>query len=152
MKYKKSVYEVRVQRLNEVHGVIGIDTPMDAVRFWQEYLVQMPWYDPEREMCAVVHLNTKHIPLGHSLVSIGSVNESIVHPREVFRAAVAMAAYAVVLMHNHPSGDPSPSAADRSITEKLKSAGEVLQIKLLDHVIIGAAGRSFSFREAGVLW
>jgi DNA repair protein RadC len=151
MKYKKSVFEVRVQRLNEVPGAFRIDTPVDAVTFWQSYLVQMPWYDPEREMCAVVHLNTKHIPIGHSLVSIGSVNETIVHPREVFRAAVAMGAHSVLLMHNHPSGDPSPSSADRSITEKVKAAGEVLQIKLVDHVIVGSEGRSFSFREAGYL-
>lgn len=151
MKYKKSVFEVRVQRLNEVPGAFRIDTPVDAVTFWQSYLVQMPWYDPEREMCVVVPLNTKHIPLGHSLVSIGSVNETIVHPREVFRAAVAMGAHSVILMHNHPSGDPSPSTADRSITEKVKAAGDVLQIKLVDHVIVGSNGRSFSFREAGYL-
>jgi DNA repair protein RadC len=88
-------------------------------------------------------------------VSLGSVNESIAHPRDVFRPAIIHSAYAVIVAHNHPSGDPSPSQADHSLTRRLREVAELLQIKLLDHVIIGAPaeGRApyFSFKEMGVL-
>src|SRR6478736_5981805 len=83
------------------------------------------------------------------------VNESIAHPREVFRPALLAAAYALIVVHNHPSGDPTPSSADHSLTRQLTKAAELLQIKLLDHVIIGSPGEGrapyFSFKEAGVL-
>src|SRR6266481_1965610 len=88
-------------------------------------------------------------------ISLGSVNESIAHPREVFRPALLAAAYAIIIVHNHPSGDPTPSSADHSLTRRLAEAAELLQIKLLDHVIIGSPGDGrapyFSFKEAGVL-
>jgi len=83
------------------------------------------------------------------------VNESIAHPRDVFRPAMLASAYAVIVVHNHPSGDPSPSQSDHSLTRRLAEAAELLQIKLLDHVIIGAPAEGrppyFSFKEAGVL-
>ena len=86
---------------------------------------------------------------------IGSVNESIAHPRDVFRPAVVSSAYAVIVVHNHPSGDSSPSQTDHSLTRRLAEAAELLQIKLLDHIIIGAPTKEgagyFSFKEAGVL-
>jgi DNA repair protein RadC len=83
------------------------------------------------------------------------VNESIAHPREIFRPAVIASAYAVIVVHNHPSGDPSPSQADHSLTRRLAEAAELMQIKLLDHIIIGSQSNHshgyFSFKEAGVL-
>jgi DNA repair protein RadC len=83
------------------------------------------------------------------------LNESIAHPREVFRPAIISSAYAVIVVHNHPSGDPSPSQSDHSLTRRLAEAAELLQIKLLDHIIIGAPAEGrlpyFSFRETGVL-
>jgi DNA repair protein RadC len=88
-------------------------------------------------------------------VSLGSVNESIAHPRDIFRPALISSAYAMIVVHNHPSGDPSPSQSDHSLTRRLGEGAELLQIKLLDHIIIGAPaeGRTpyFSFKEAGVL-
>jgi DNA repair protein RadC len=98
----------------------------------------------------VLLLNTKHRIRGHHLVSIGSLNETVAHPREVFRAAVIGAAYGVVLMHNHPSGEPRPSEADKQMTRLLANAGQMLRIPVLDHVIIGSPDY-FSFREAGIL-
>jgi DNA repair protein RadC len=85
---------------------------------------------------------------GHD--NVGTLNESLVHPREVFRAAVAMKAYAVVLLHSHPSGDPNPSEADNRITRRLVEASKVLQITLLDHLVVGDE-KWFSFKEAGVV-
>lgn len=108
-----------------------------------------------KESLRVILLDTRYRLLQMEEISIGSVNESIAHPRDVFRPAVISSAYAVIVVHNHPSGDPSPSQSDHSLTRRLAEAAELLQIKLLDHIIIGAPaeGRSpyFSFKEAGVL-
>ena len=83
-------------------------------------------------------------------ITRGILNSSLVHPREVFREAIAERAAAIVLVHNHPSGDPSPSADDRAITTQLVQAGRVLDIPVADHVVIGR-GRYLSFAEAGLL-
>jgi len=108
-----------------------------------------------KESLRVILLDTRYRLLQMEEISIGSVNESIAHPRDVFRPAVISSAYAVIVLHNHPSGDPSPSQSDHSLTRRLAEAAELLQIKLLDHMIIGAPadGRLpyFSFKEAGVL-
>ena len=108
-----------------------------------------------KESLRTILLDTRYNLIRVEDVSLGSVNESIAHPRDVFRPALIYSAYAVVVVHNHPSGDPSPSQADHGLTRRLREAAELLQIKLLDHVIIGAPteGRLpyFSFKEAGVL-
>jgi len=146
---RKATYEIRVQRLNECPDAPKLETPETAFRYWQSVITTMPWYIPDREVCVAITLNTRLRVTGHSLVSIGSLNESIVHCREVFRSAVAMNAYAVVLMHSHPSGDSQPSDADTRLTRRIAEAGNILQITLLDHVIIGR--KWFSFKEAGLL-
>jgi hypothetical protein len=88
---------------------------------------------------------------GHQLVTIGTMDTVLVHPREVFRVAVVGCASAIVLMHNHPSGDSAPSEADIKVTRDLIRAGQLLKIDVIDHVIIGNAGRS-SLREAGFFY
>jgi DNA repair protein RadC len=107
------------------------------------------------ESLRVLLLDTRHGLLDHREISRGSLNESIAHPREIFRPAIAKGAYAVAVVHNHPSGDPQPSEADRRLTRRLTEAGTLLQIPLVDHVIIGAVRRDqspyFSFREAGLI-
>jgi DNA repair protein RadC len=108
-----------------------------------------------KESLRVILLDTRYHHIGTEQVSLGSVNESIAHPRDIFRPAVVKSAYAVIVVHNHPSGDPTPSQSDHSLTRRLAEAAELLQIKLLDHVIIGAPAEGrppyFSFKEAGVL-
>jgi len=109
----------------------------------------------QKESLRVILLDTRYHLIRVEEVSLGSINESIAHPRDVFRPAVISSAYAVIVVHNHPSGDPSPSQTDHSLTRRLAEAAELLQIKLLDHIIIGAPSDSsagyFSFKEAGVL-
>ena len=109
----------------------------------------------ERESLRVVLLDTKLHLIRVEEISLGSLNETTAHPREVFRPAILHAAFAFVLVHNHPSGDPTPSDADRRTTRKLLEAAALLQINMHDHVIIGAPfpGRLpyFSFREAGMM-
>jgi DNA repair protein RadC len=108
-----------------------------------------------KESLRVILLDTRYHLIRVEEVSLGSVNESIAHPRDVFRPAVICSAYAVIVVHNHPSGDASPSQTDHSLTRRLAEAAELLQIKLLDHIIIGAPADGspgyFSFKEAGVL-
>lgn len=108
-----------------------------------------------RESLRAVLLDTKLRLIRVEEVSLGSLNESIAHPREIFRPALIYSAFAIVVVHNHPSGDPLPSDADRRITVRLSEAAQILQIRFFDHVIIGSGdgGRQpwFSFREAGLL-
>ncbi len=109
----------------------------------------------QKESLRVILLDTRYHLIRVEEISLGSINESIAHPRDVFRPAVISSAYAVIVLHNHPSGDPSPSQTDHSLTRRLAEAAELLQIKLLDHIIIGAQSDTspgyFSFKEAGVL-
>jgi DNA repair protein RadC len=100
---------------------------------------------PVEEFLAVL-LDVKHRVLRDVRVSVGILNGSLIHPREVFAAAVSERAAAVVLVHNHPSGDPSPSPEDREVTRRLRSAGGIVGIPVMDHVIIGGCS-FYSFRE-----
>lgn len=106
--------------------------------------------DLSHEEFRVLLLNTQHAVLREVTVTRGILDGSIVHPREVFRTAIAEAAAAILLVHNHPSGDPTPSPEDRAVTDQLARAGEVIGIPVLDHVVIGD-GRFVSFVEAGLL-
>ena len=108
-----------------------------------------------RESLRVILLDTQLQLMRTEEVSSGSLNESVAHPREIFRPALIYAAFAVIVVHNHPSGDPAPSDADRRLTVRLAEVARLLQITLFDHVIIGTGdnGRRpyFSFREMGML-
>jgi DNA repair protein RadC len=101
-----------------------------------------------QEVFCVLLLDAKHRRLREVRVSAGSLTASIVHPREVFAPAVREAAAALILVHNHPSGDPAPSAEDVTITRRLRDAGEIVGVRVLDHVIVGAQAH-FSFVDAG---
>jgi DNA repair protein RadC len=104
----------------------------------------------QREQFLLVALNTKNEILRVITVSIGSLSQSLVHPREVFREAIRESAATVMLVHNHPSGDPYPSRDDEQITQRLARAGDLLGIRVLDHIIIGRE-RYFSFADEGRL-
>lgn len=104
--------------------------------------------DEKRESFYVVMLDGRNRVMTKTRVSQGSLGASIVHPRESFRAAVREAAAAVLFVHNHPSGDPTPSAEDKRITERLRRAGELMGIPVLDHVVVGR-GRYWSFADNG---
>jgi len=99
------------------------------------------------EQFGVLMLDTKHHVVRVKIISIGSLDSTIVHPREVFREAAIASAASIVLFHNHPSGDPTPSADDLALTERLVAAGDLLGISVLDHLIL-ADHRYFSMREA----
>lgn len=126
------------------------DMPEHAVTYWRTHIATASLFNPEVECFVVLLLNTKKRIRGHHLVSIGSLNETIAHPREVFRAAVIGAAYGLLAMHNHPSGDPSPSPADIQMTRLLAAAGKTLRVELVDHIIVGHSSHC-SLRELGLL-
>lgn len=124
------------------------DTPDTAADYWRLHVATNPYFNPEAECFVVILLNTRRRVKGHQLVTIGTMDTLLVHPREVFRAAVIAAASAIVIMHNHPSGDPTPSEADIKVTRDLIRAGQLMKIDVLDHVIMGNPNRS-SLRELG---
>jgi DNA repair protein RadC len=103
-----------------------------------------------KEMFICLHLDGKNRIVCMDLVSVGSLNQSIVHPREVFKTALLSNATAIICVHNHPTGDCSPSSEDIAITRRLKEAGEIVGIKILDHIIIGQ-DEYLSFIERGLL-
>lgn len=104
----------------------------------------------DRELFAVVLLDTKQRMTGFSVVSVGTLDASLVHPREVFKPAIVGNAASVICLHNHPSGDPKPSKDDHEITVRLAEAGRTLGIPVLDHVVIGTDGYT-SFKDRGYL-
>jgi DNA repair protein RadC len=106
--------------------------------------------DLKREMFVTLLLTTRHRLLKFETVSVGSLNASVVHPREVFRPAIQAAAASVLLAHNHPSGDPEPSEDDIEITRRLVKTGDLVGIEVLDHVIVGADSY-VSFRQRGLI-
>jgi len=105
--------------------------------------------DLSQEEFRVLLVNTQHAVVREIVVTRGTLDASIVHPREVFRAAITESAAAMILVHNHPSGDPAPSAEDRDVTRQLAEAGRLIGIPVLDHVVVGD-GRYVSFVEAGL--
>lgn len=102
------------------------------------------------EEFVTVFLDAKHAPIGYQVVSVGSLTLSIVHPREVFKGALLANAAAIVFAHNHPSADPTPSTEDIELTKRLKECGELLGIRVLDHVVMGDT-RNYSFADHGTL-
>ncbi|MDD2365771.1 MAG: DNA repair protein RadC [Desulfuromonadaceae bacterium] len=106
--------------------------------------------DSRKEYFLILLLDGKNRIIRRVQISEGSLNQSIVHPREVFIPAVKESAAAIILIHNHPTGDPTPSSEDISITRRLKEAGEIMGIKVLDHIIVGD-GEYLSFVERGLL-
>ena len=109
----------------------------------------------DRESLRVVLLDTRFHLIAIREISKGTLNESLAHPREIFKPAISHSAYAFVLVHNHPSGDPTPSDNDLRLTRRVSECARLLQIQFLDHVILGSSqeGRTgyFSFKEAGIL-
>lgn len=127
------------------------DTPERAAEYWRQHVTQHPAFNPDVECFVVLLLNTRRRVKGHALVSTGTLDTLLVHPREAFRPAIISASAALVVMHNHPSGESAPSEADIKVTRDLIRAGQLLKIEVLDHVIIGA-NRHTSLRELGFFY
>ncbi|MDD3040434.1 RadC family protein [Bacteroides sp.] len=103
----------------------------------------------DREYFVAIYLDRKGYINAYEIVSIGGLHSSIVHPREVFKPAILTSSASIILAHNHPTGDPTPSQEDRDVTNRLREAGKIMGITVLDHIIIGV-GRYISFQEKGL--
>ena len=123
----------------------AIRSPEDAVQLVME---EMRFLQQEHFVC--MFLNTKNRVIEKKCIFIGSLNSSVVHPREIFREAIRCSAAGVICVHNHPSGDPTPSQEDLEITKRLYNAGEMIGIDLIDHLIIGDQ-LYYSMREKGLI-
>lgn len=132
-----------------------LDSPEATFAFWKSVIETKPEFEAEKETLVVILLDAKLRPCAYHQVALGTVNECAARPLEIFRPVIVSAAYAFVLAHNHPSGDPNPSQADRNITSQLREGAEILQVRFLDHVVVGRPHVSippfFSFRDAGLV-
>jgi DNA repair protein RadC len=152
---KTNYGEFRVLSLREVALAYTADTPGLMATYWRDQIATGPSHDPDKETMVVVLLNTRMRVIGHSVVAVGVVDQVLCHAREVFRPAIVGAAKSLCLMHNHPSGDASPSDADIRITRQMVEAGKILGVDVTDHVIIGQktdTSRGYtSLRELGFI-
>jgi DNA repair protein RadC len=126
------------------------DTPDKAAAYWRTHVESHPYFNPECECFTVLLLNTRRRVKAHQIVSFGTHDTILVHPLTVFRLAIVTSASALVIMHNHPSGDPRPSDSDCRATRRLASAVDALDCALLDHLVF-AGTRCTSLRQLGYL-
>jgi DNA repair protein RadC len=148
------VYEAKiVYNLLSLGEEVKLDRPENIVRYLQSAYEE----NPLQESFYAIFLDRKYHPIGRHLVSIGSLTATVAGPREVFRGAILAGAAAIIVSHNHPSGDPAPSIPDLCVTRQLREAAKILDIDLVDHIIVGdknadpQARGYYSFREAGQL-
>ena len=151
-KSMKKTQEYKIAVVREVYVSSDNATcPKEIETYWREAIETAPWYDCDKEHLVAIHVNTKRKITGYDLVSIGSLSETTAHPREIFRKAIMRSASVLIIVHNHPSGDPSPSDADIRLTRKIAKAGNLLSVELLDSIIIGHKSHQ-SLRELGYLY
>jgi len=141
----KAVFELAKRGEEETGGKISIKSSEDIVK-----VIRPKLKDKKKEYFLVLSLDSRNTLIRVSDVSIGTLNASLVHPREVFEPVVKNLAAQVILAHNHPSGDPEPSEDDLELNKRLVEAGKILGIEVIDHIIIGRSGY-LSFKEKGLL-
>lgn len=145
---RRTVPRIEVSVVREV--LCPSETLSSSEAVAKSEIVERELKHSDREKFICLHLNAKNRLISYEVVSVGSVNMSVVHPREVFKGAILSNAVSIICLHNHPSGDPNPSQEDKLITERLSQAGKILAIAVLDHIII--AGDSFySFSESRLI-
>jgi len=141
--------EIKIMVVREASADYKATSPEDIYRFWQNEVATTSWFQDEKECFVVICLSAKNHIKSYNLVSLGLLDSALVHPREVFRPAIIAGAAAIIVAHNHPTGDATPSAEDLQTTRRIVESGKIIGIKLLDHVIIG---NSFnSLRESGTV-
>jgi len=141
----KAAFQLAKRGDEDVRDKISVSNPGDVIK-----LVRPQLKDKKQEHFLALSLNARNCLIKISDISTGTVNASLVHPREVFREAISASAVSLVLVHNHPSGDPQPSEDDIKITRRLIEAGKIMGLEILDHIII--ADKNFcSLKEKGIL-
>jgi len=143
----QAMFEIfrRTNRLQKKGYKPKIETAKDVFNYYVDEL-----RDKKKEHFYALFLDTKNRIIDKELISVGTLNASLIHPREVFKSAIKASSNAIILVHNHPSGDCEPSKEDKDVTKTLFDAGDILGIKVLDHVVVGKDGFT-SLKEEGVL-
>jgi len=132
--------EFKVMRLNDAPAAdVALDTPEVVENYLRPKLADSIIYRPDVENFIVIFLNARKKPIGFQIISTGTLDTLLVHPREVFKPAIVMNAHSILLAHNHPSGDWTPSEADIKVTRELVKAGNMMKIEVVDHIILGEA-------------
>ncbi|MCL4492823.1 MAG: DNA repair protein RadC [Nitrospirae bacterium] len=144
-RYTIPSYKVILVREASSNNDLIVSSPKQTEEVLYEYFKCL-----DREHFIVLMLDTKNKVIGINTVSVGTLNNSLIHPREVFKPAILSNAASIIVAHNHPSGDPSPSLDDKNITVKIRQAGDIIGIGVSDHIIVGE-NRYFSFVEKGLL-
>lgn len=137
-----------------LYNILALDSPDRCYDFWQMIVAKEPDHEPDKENLIVVALDNRLRPYAWHRVSIGAIDQTMAHPREIFRPIIAAGAAGFVMMHNHPCGDPLPSKADEDTTKRIVDCGRIVGINLLEHVIIGRGSgwrNYFSFRYGGFI-
>jgi len=142
----KTVLELSTRYWSQQSRVSKITGPMDCYKLLEPLMRNL-----EQEIVRLILLDENHNVLATPVVTIGTLDSSLVHPREVFKYAIRDNATAIVMAHQHPSGDPTPSNHDFQATERIVRAGKILGVEVVDHIILGFAGKYFSFLENGQL-
>jgi len=123
-----------MELVREINDEVALSNPRIVIKYLEEFRNQ------DREMFIVIGLDTKNKPVYREISSIGTLNSSLIHPREVFKKAIMMSASSIIIAHNHPSGSVEPSEEDIKVTKILVDAGRIIGIGVLDHIIIGDKG------------
>lgn len=145
--FKLEVVSVRLVRDAPLFSDHKITTPKDAVKAVGDFLCEM-----DREVVCVINLKTDGTPINCSIVSMGTVNQTVAEPRELFKASILSNAAQMIIVHNHPSGSLEPSKLDTMLTDRMLKLTDLMGITLKDHVIVGGDNsRYFSFHEKGML-
>jgi DNA repair protein RadC len=140
-------YQVILKKVSTFPANVFVRCPEDAAKAAENFLrITYSGEMPDRELFGVLYLNVKNEVVGLEVISIGSLNAAIVHPRETFKGAIIYGAASIIGFHNHPSGNPTPSPEDIQLTNRLVSVGELIGIDFCDHVVLGD-GNYYSFRE-----
>lgn len=148
------IYEASIAyNIVKLGDVAAINTPEKIVDYIRDAFDK----NPCQESLWVICLDRKNKPISRTMVTLGTLTSSLAHPREIFKIAILASAAAIVISHNHPSGDPAPSSADIQLTRQLREAAKIIGIDLIDHVIVGTWEDDpqkighYSFRSAGIL-
>ncbi len=148
------IYEASIAyNLVQLGDVDTLNTPQKVAAYLEDAYAKTPY----QETLWVICLDRKSKPLSRTMVTMGTLTCALAHPREIFKIAIMASAAAIVVSHNHPSGDPTPSAADLQMTRQLREAAKIIGIDLIDHVIVGTVEDDpnkvghYSFKDAGLV-
>lgn len=153
MKSVYSSYRVRLEQNVLAEEKVVFSGPEVIREAWKKYVTPAEWFTESQEMVVVFHLNTKGVVTGHHLVSIGTMDSCMAHPRDIFRAAILNNSRSIIMVHNHPSGALEPSDSDCKGARQLAQAGKTLGIDFLDSIIVDNEGENYlSLKESSYLW